>query len=265
MNDRRRVVLPGDRILPPAPRRNFDDGQFDGDKPRSFGFQGSPRFSGPAGNALGAAIPPWHMWGNTQRIEVVVQSPTNPLVFSPGQLLRIAYKRPETWHWVLSARLIDGPNSTLVDPIIVEVHYDLTIGIGRSMMQIPGGYAYFDQRNDPAFERFQFIWGGPTVGADATFPRGAQIYSTAVQAPGKDFLNGPVPTKSPAIVNEIVAQDIQLNCRVIAITFPAGTPIGGRVTVEVSGHFAPKNHIRPDWFREGTEPQQFQGGEVEGK
>lgn len=254
------------RVLPPAPPRHFDDGQFDGDRPRSLGFQGSPRFNNPSGgNALGAAIPPWHMWGNTQRIEVVVQSPTNPLAFTPGQLLRIAYKRPESWHWVLSARLVAGADADLIDPIIVEVHYDLTIGVGRSMMQIPGEFGYFDQRNDPPFERFQFLWGGPGVGANATFPRGAQIYSTAVLAPGTEFVNGPVPTKSTAIVNEIVAQDIQLNCRVIAITFPAGSHIGKRVTVEVSGHFSPKTHLRPDWSREGPEASKFLGGEVDGK
>lgn len=251
------------RVLPPV-HRTFDDGQFDGDKPRSFGFQGSPRFA-PGGNALGAAMPPWHMWGNTQQITTVVQSPTNPLSFSPGQLLRIGYKRPETWHWVLSAKLVEGQDADLIDPILVEVHFDLTIGIGRSIVQIPGGKSYFDQRNDPAFERFNFAWGGPAVGADPVFPRGAQIYSTAVLAPSTSFVNGPVPTKSTAIVQEIVAQDIQMNCRVIALTTPGGSHVGKSITVEVSGHFSPKVHVRPDWFRDGAEPLQYQGGEVEGK
>jgi hypothetical protein len=166
---------------------------------------------------------------------------------------------------VLAARLIEGEDADLVDPIIVQVHYDLTIGIGRSIMQIPGGFGYFDQRNDPPFERFDFTWGGPTVGADPVFPRGAQIYSTAVLAPSTSFINGPAPTKSTAVVNEIVAQDIQLNCRVIAVTFPGGSHVGKSVTVEISGHFAPKSHVRPDWFRDGSEAAQYLGGEVEGK
>jgi hypothetical protein len=192
---------------------------------------------------------------------VLTQSPTNPLVFAPGQLVKIAYRRPETWHWVFSARVLDGDDALVTDPIIVEVHFDLTIGIGRSMVQIPGGYGYFDSRNDPPFESFQFAWGGP--GGDPACPRGAQIWSTAVQAPGKSFLNGPVPTKSPCIVNEIVAQDIQLNCRVIAITFPGG-PQGLRADIEVSAHFSPKTHLRPEWFKGGSFPGAEDGGGEEG-
>jgi hypothetical protein len=231
-------------------------GQVDGD------YAPPPQF--PQSGA-GGGLTPWHLWGNTQRIQVVVQSPTNPLTFSPGQLLRVAYKRPETWHWVLEARLLEGEDADLIDPILVEVHYDLTIGIGRSMVQIPGGYGYFDQRNDPPFETFNFAWGGVAVGADPVFPRGASIYSTAVFAPSRSFVNGPVPTKSTAIVNEIVAQDIQLNCRVIALTLPGGSHVGKRITVEVSGHFAPKVHVRPDWVSDGSPDVQFPGNETGGK
>jgi hypothetical protein len=148
---------------------------------------------------------------------------------------------------VFSARLLQGEDADLVDPIIVQVHFDLVVGIGRSIVQIPGGTGYFDQRNDPPFEKFTFAWGGPTVGADPVFPQGAQIYSTAVLAPSTEFVNGPAPTKSTAIVNEIVAQDIQLNCRVNATTFPGGSHVGKTVKVEVSAHFSPKTHIRPEW------------------
>lgn len=221
--------------------------------------------SAPPQFGAGGGLTPWHLWGNTQRLTVVVQSPTNPITLTPGQLLRVAYKRPETWHWVLEARLLEGEDADLIDPIIVDVLYDLTIGIGRSMVQIPGGYGYFDERNDPAFERFRFTWGGPAVGADPVFPRGAAIYSTAVFAPSREFINGPAPTKSTALVDQIVAQDIQLNCRVAAVTFPGGSHVGKSVTVEVSGHFAPKVHVRPDWVREGDESVQFPGNEQGGK
>lgn len=209
------------------------------------------KFSSPAPAAPkpkhGAGVSPWHMWGNTQQITGLVQSPTNPLTFTPGQLARVEYKRPETWHWVLSARLLKGEDADLVDPIIVHVMYDLTIGIGRSAVSIPMGTGYFDQRNDPAFEHFTFTWGGPTVGADPAFPYGASIFSTAVLPPSTDFVNGPAPTKSTAVVNEIVAQNIQLNCRMAVVTFPGGSHVGKSVTVEVSAHFAPKTHIRPEW------------------
>lgn len=250
-------------VLRSSLRQGYDDGQFDGDRPRSHGFQGSQ--VGQTGrNDLGAVLPPWHMWGNTQRITTLVQSPTNPLTFSPGQLLRISYKRPETWHWVIAARMLEGDAADLVDPITVEVRFDLTIGVGRSMLQIPGGFGYFDQRNDPAFESFTFSWGGPGPGADPNFPRGAQIYSTAVFAPARDFVNGPGPTKSTAIVQEIVAQDIQLNCRVVAVTTPGSPHVGKSATIEITGHFAPKSHVRPDWFQ--PVPQlQYLGAEVQGK
>lgn len=241
--------------------RRGEDGQFDGDKPRSFGFQGSPRFAQQGGNALGAQIPPWHMWGNTQRITTPVQSPTNPLTFTPGQLLRVAYKRPETWHWVLQARLIDGVDADVVDSISVNVNFDLTIGIGRAIIQIPAT----SERDDRPFERFRFVWGGPTVGIQTTFPRNASLYSTAVVS-NRILAAGLVPDPATAIVvDQIVAQDIQLNCRVQAVGLPGSPYVGAPITIEVSAHFSPKTHVRPDWFRDGAEAVQYGGGEVEGK
>lgn len=253
------------RVLPPAPHRRFDDGQFDGDRPRSAGFQG--QFKPGAGpNALGAAMPPWHMWGNTLQIDTAVQSPTNPITFATGQLVRIAYKRPETWHWVFAVKLIDGPDADAVDGISLRVFFDLTIGIGRSMVQIPASGVFNNQNNDRSFDAFELAWGGPTVGIQTTFPRNAQLYGTATQS-YKQVLAGLAPTATTptALVDQIVAQDIQLNCRVLAITTPGSPFIGGVVRAEVSAHFAPKTHVRPDWFREGPEPAQYQGGEVEGR
>lgn len=206
------------------------------------------------------------MWGNTLRIQTAVQSPTNPIVFGTGQLVRIAYKRPETWHWVFSVKLVDGPDADAVDGISLRVFFDLTIGIGRAMMQIPASGIFNNQNNDRSFDFFDFNWGGPTVGIQTTFPRNAQLYGTSTLS-YKQLLAGMPPTASTpsAVVDQIVAQDIQLNCRVLAITTPGSPFIGGVVTAEVSAHFSPKNHVRADWFRDGPEASKYLGGEVDGK
>jgi hypothetical protein len=66
-------------------------------------------------------------------------------------------------------------------------------------------------------------------------------------------------------VTEIVAQDIQLNVRAqIGIS---GALVGYpyNAVCEVTALFAPKTHVRPDWYREGPQEVQFPGGEVGGR
>jgi hypothetical protein len=237
----------------------MSNGQHDGDA--------SVRWQPGADRAFGPA--PWHLWGNIQRIQTQVQSPTNPLTFASGQLLRIAYKRPETWHWVLSARLISGSDANAVDPIIVDVMFDVAIGVGRSMVQLPFtpavAYAANDLNNDPPFERLRFVWGGPTVGIQTTFPRNAQLYSTAVLSNRQRLAGLPADPTTAIIVDQIVAENIQVNCRVQAVSLPGSPWIGTPVEIEVSGHFAPKTHVRPDWFQQTPGVSRFAGNEVGGQ
>ena len=126
-----------------------DFGQFDDDG----GPQPIANFV-PAGAGqpwLRGGMPPWHLWGNSQRIVAPVQdSSLAARTNSPGQLVKISYKRPETWHWIFAAKLLSGPDGTVTEQLQVEVAFDLTIGIGRSNIILQSAPPNLDK----AFEQY---------------------------------------------------------------------------------------------------------------
>jgi hypothetical protein len=243
-----------------------DYGQVDGDEGPQPVANFAPNTAQPW---LRSGIPPWHLWGNTQKIDITIQTLAAgvPALPSAGQLVKIAYKRPESWNWILSARLLSGPVADFAG-ITITVLYDLTIGIGRSTIQmqnIPN--AIFASKS---FEMHQFV-----LGVGDPFPIGAQIWTTQSLAPSRNFRtdfpfgnttgNAVPPDESASVVDRIVAQDIQLSCRVYAITGISDVALGQPVQVEVSAQFAPASHVRPDWYRQGPEEVSFPGEEVEGR
>ncbi len=237
-------------------------GQVDGDDAPMANFT-------PTGGGqpwLRAGMTPWHMWGNSQVLETIVQdSSAATRTNTPGQLVKISYKRPETWNWLFAAKLVSGPDSP-VNETQIEVAFDLMIGIGRSAILLQSAGV----NQDKAFEQFFFQWGpvGP-------FPRGAQLYSTQVLAPNRTLrTDAPFPdqtgnavagNQSASPIDQIVAEDINLACRLIALAPPGSASIGKKVSVEVSAQFAPKTHIRPDWYLNAPPEQVFPGGETEGR
>jgi hypothetical protein len=176
----------------------------------------------------GSGQPPWHMWGNTQALDLLASNAplTGQQNTTVGQLLRVAYRRPETWHWVFAATLLDGPTLGVGDSAAVSVIFDLTIGVGRSQLTIP------------FFETFTWNWA-------ASAPPIGQLTRTKWSTQ----VNGPVrvdsdPTPPANVIDQIVAQDIQLNVRSLL----GGIGVAGTTArVEVSAHFSPKTHIRPEW------------------
>lgn len=247
-----------------------DRGQVDGESPFAMSMHSSPWVQS-------SGMSPWHMWGNTQTLTTPVEGVFNPRIrLQSNQLIKISYKRPETWHWWLACRLIDGPDAVQVPAasITLNVFWDLTIGLGRSMFQTADGSDQVTSR--PAFDHFRFVWGP----AAATFPRGARTWQTQAYAPQRfvdlnvpaaflpPFQNNEVPpTGNLQPLNQIVAQDIQLDVRAIAVVSPPGPlTTGPGVTFEVSAFFAPKVHVRPDWLRLDVPPEaQFTGEEIGGR
>ena len=234
-------------------------GQYDGDGPFSRSMSALPAFFG--------GTPPWHLWGNTQQIETVVALPSgisgvaaNPGV---GQLVKVSYKRPTAWNWIFSSKLIAGPpGGSLTTNVAISVEFELTIGIGRSMiMMAPQVISPSSGTFSPPFERHSFVYG-------TQFPRNAQIWSTKTTSPSRTFIGDVVGTPpiadAPTVVDNIVAQDIQLVTRVYATAEPPNTAIGALVSVEVSAEFAPLVHVRPDWFNEGPNESRFGGNEIGG-
>lgn len=215
-------------------------GQFDGDGPFSKSMQALPAFFG--------GTPPWHLWGNTERF-----GPFGS--FSPGsvqgigrQLVRVSFKRPETWRWMFAAKLMSAPSAGVAGSYQLSIDFDVTIGVGRSSFTMPG------------FDRLQWVWTGVGDGP-TSFPIWV---ASAVSPPANySFANGlPVANQTGRIIDRIVAQDIQVMCRVQFVAIDE--PIGGQAELEVSAYFSPATHVRPDWLRDAPEEARFGGNEIGG-
>ena len=233
----------------PFAKYETEYGQIDGDSapPAQFvayqpGGAGQPWLRSP--------LPPWHLWGNTER-QVIIPAGGGavPLIATTVQLIKVSYKRPESWRWVFSAKLLEGPATTGVGQhVSVTVHWDLTIGVGRAAIQLPD------------FDVFSFAWDDGQA-----FPRDRQIWAMQTNSPGRTFV-APATSTVPGLLDSFSAQDVQLSARVIVQEL--GLPAPGNfqpVTVELSAQVSPSTHVRPDWYQEHQPPEvNFSGAEVGG-
>jgi hypothetical protein len=173
-------------------------------------------------------IDPWRMWGSTQTIEL--PGSATPISQTSGQIANIDSHYPTSWGFFLACQLqYDG---TVLPSNSVFVDFILTFGVGRSTVIL-----------DP-FVRFDFsILNNDFVSRTSRFCTQVQAY-----APSEFHFNG-VPTASNQTANNIIdaipASNIQLNAR---LTPTGPLPVGSLTSVQCSGFFAPKTHVRPDWF-----------------
>lgn len=230
-------------------RYEDDDGQVDGDaQPAASPFATSMK----AQPWLRAGQPPWHMWGNAQTVELVLPAGEASSATIKGQMSKVAYGRPETWHWLFTARAVSGDAADPGEPLQLQVTWELTVGIGRAVQQNLG------------FDSWNFLWGAPLPDA---FPRGRLLWATETYgAPlNRTFFSLAPATEPFNKITEIVAQDIQLNVRatLVRAVLP-GTE--KRAVIELGAQWAPVTHVRPDWLQLDVPPEaQFPGGEVGGK
>lgn len=182
--------------------------------------------------------PPWHMWGNSVQTRELVANE-----IGTQQIVKINYGRPETWHWYFGARIVQGPDAQAPGSAVMEVYWDLTIGIGRSMSPIQ------------QFEFYSVVWL-----TSAPVTQHPIKYSTSVIGPVRDQSNSLEP---PNLISQIVAQDIQLSARVrLTNAVVAGTPL----VAELTAMFSPVTHVRPDWMLLDRDvAEQFPGGEIGGR
>lgn len=225
-----------------------DEAQVDGDAPVAF----VSRNPGAGQPWLRGSMPPWHMWGNS--VQIVITQFEQEAVLPPvvtGQVIKIAYKRPETWHWVFHARILDPAiRREFIQPITVELHWDLVLGHGRSQVTIPD------------FDHWRWAWTTstmptPTAPKWATQTLTPSLFDSIVDPIGPD-----AATRRQVL--QIDGQDIQLNCRAHAF-FDSPILPGENITMEVSAFFAPKAHVRPDWFCDGPVEVQYPGDEIGGR
>lgn len=190
--------------------------------------------------------PPWHLWGNTQTVTIpgftipgAATSDTRP-PSTAGQLCRVPYKRPETFHFLFASQLASGPTANADTTVIVTVDFDLTVGIGRSSIIMP------------AFEEHFWSWTNLPV------PLDDQLRTTTVKG-RRNVVEG--TSVELTDIDEITAQDIQLQVRAtveVVIAAPNPPIVIPDINIIVSAQFAPKHHARPEWYEKIG---RFPGGE----
>lgn len=190
------------------------------------------------------------MWGVTQQLEARsgATGPAN-LTVASNALSKVSYKRPETWSFLFTGRIVAGTLPT-IGVTTAFVLFDLYFGVGRSMLTTRK-----DQLGVPVnFNSFAMMRWDVPVG---TFP-GQQNYNIkyCTQVLGPPLDDTALATRD--VIDHIVAQDITASCRLV---MTAGDP-GSTVQVEVGAYFAPRTHVRPDWFADVETP--FLGQETGG-
>lgn len=184
--------------------------------------------------------PPWKMWGGAQVASITSTGGAGNAVVESHQLARVNYKRPEAWHFLFSGRLIQAPDTGALESVTVTLIFDLIVGIGRTIIQLP------------QFERLQWAWSNGEAAPKTVVLTSDAGLGTRLRASG-----GALTTHD---IDQIVAQDIQCNCRVAVLS----TGFNATCDIEFGAMFAPKVHVRPDWFLKAAAVQKFRGDELGG-
>ncbi len=193
------------------------------------------------------ALSPWHMWGNS----VVLHAPGGPAGIGStksNQIVKINYARPETWSFWFGAKVLGG-SLTAPGGGSLRVFIDIMPGIGRSLYSTdpsshvsPGGFA-------------EFRWQIPAATVPVTDGTvDTDKWTTSTRGPVMDESEA---TPFRPVIDHFPAQDLQCVARAILTGFDPGDFID----VDVHAYFAPRTHIRPEWFRDIAD---YRGGEQEG-
>jgi len=175
---------------------------------------------------------PWHMWGNSKTLKV--QHAVALIEESTTQLTKVQYGRPESWSFLFAARIIEIEEPSDAGSLVVN--FDVTVGVGRDHVTIPG------------FERYVFVWTPPPNPVVPLFK-----WSTTVNTPVR---NDSAVTADPGTTDFVVAQEINVQCR---LSYTGGAVPIKSVTVEVWNMWSPLSHLRPEWYL-----GQFPGNEING-
>lgn len=193
-----------------------------------------------------SSVAPWHMWGSSQ--VVTVPDVSDGTVFQQSaQLASIKYNRPDTWSFLLGAQLLQVP-TPVVPNLLVIVQIQLIAAIGRAELTIPATPNGFNT----GFARFVWKFGGPPI-----LP--AQVkWTTAVRTPILD--EGPAEPLPGEVCDSFPAQTIQCNAQAVVVTSGGVVETDKRTKIQLHAYFAPRTHIRPDWYQNN-----FSGGESGGR
>lgn len=199
-------------------------------------------------------LPPWHMWGTSELITapaVPVGTPNFQSV-NNQQMARVNYGRPERWSFFFGGRITENFIS-VGDDQVVELIFDLNLGVGRSVFQ-----TLQRRPQNPLFSGnhgyCRFRWNlAPGINGTTAVAK----YATRVPTPLQD---DDLAT-SQQVSDWFPAQDVNCQCTLIHTkSDPLQT-----ITVEATAYFAPTVHVRPDWFARAGESERFRGAETGGR
>lgn len=201
---------------------------------------------------MNPGLPPWHMWGVSEIVDVSTPGTVAPIQQVSAQLARVQYKRPETWAFLFWSRVVSAvPPAPAANQLNITVDFYVTAGTGRSVFA-PSIMPVNETGTALSFVQFRYQRGaGPPLAGHRTFK-----WATEGRTPVYDEL---APTPFQGTVRTIVADNI--NC-VAAVNISCLDPFV--LKVEVGASFAPVSHVRPDWFRDAPEPAAFLGNECGG-
>jgi hypothetical protein len=168
------------------------------------------------------------MWGSSESQNISTTGPSAFNVFSK-QLARVDYGRPDTWTFALAASI----GAVVGDPVLTaEFDFKIIIGLGRSTSTL-------------VVPRV-LITNVPGIG-------GRLWFCTQFLSPKFEAVGATVDTYD-SFVREFPAQSI--NC---SVSYFLNAAVASTCDVTASAMFAPKNHIRPEWYL-----QRFSGNEQAG-
>lgn len=173
---------------------------------------------------------PWMLWGQSTAFPVLGGIP-GAIPRNVAQLAQVRYGRPDSWRFLLRAKVVQVNGSAGAANFILN--WNLTLGLGRGVITIP---AFCTMTWTPA----EFV----TNGSDK-YATSSEIIST--RAPDGT---------GPFLFNEFPAESIQLD---VDASFDAANTVALGSNLEISAFFAPVTHIRPEW-----QVHQFSGGEHKG-
>ena len=174
-----------------------------------------------------------------------LQADANPRL-SNIQVANVNYLRPETWSFFFGVELMGVSGAPAAD-VDFTIKFDLIVGVGRDN---------FDTLIDDSLPRNAFATFLMRVPAGVVPPNPAFQYkrwTTQTLSPPTDDSVG---ATSRLPLTWFPAQDIR--CRASLYQVTGGANIGA--DFRLSAFFAPRSHMRPDWFVE-----KFSGEELGGR
>lgn len=166
------------------------------------------------------------------------------------QLARVNYRRPESWNFIFAAELISTPQ--VQDTSIILVDFDVIVGVGRSVVTLGRSdeppTEVGTSENTRGYARLRWQTANPRFNEQ-------KKWTTVGTLPVPDDME---PTVGGRVSSYFVAQDIQCKARIHITGTTAFT-----YAVNVSAFFAPRAHVRPDWYAKLAE-EQFRGEEFGG-